>query len=197
MQTCRQGSGRILWRSVCYILCQPLNYSALSWRPIHFTGQHRAWQIYTFADLIVKFSFSALSKRKRPIVFIWRARGTKWVIEWESSTFGDPESASCKRVGRHKECNLLESSMISSSLKLGSFFMSQRFCNFTQLLFMCDSETIRNEDCLIWRSNFPRCVVHKLRVVLPADGREWINEWVPWNYNSSVAQTLEPTTTAL
>ena len=130
MQTFRQGSGRILWRSVCYTLCQPLNYSALSWRPIHFTGQHRAWQIYTFADLIVKFSFSALSERKRPIVFIWRARGTDWVIEWESSTLGDPESASCKRVGRHKECNLFESTMISSSLNLVSFFYVTAFLQF-------------------------------------------------------------------
>ena len=135
MQTCWRGSERILWRSVCDALCQPLNYSALTWRTILFTGWHRAGQSYTFANLIVKFSFSALSRRKHPNVFFFRARRTNWVVEWESSSLGDPETASCERVGSHKECNLFESSMISSSLILFSSPMLQRFFNFTQMLF--------------------------------------------------------------
>ena len=136
MQTCRQGNELNLWLWVCDAHCQPVNYSALTWRTILFTELNRAWQIYTFANLIVKFSFSALSKRKHPNVSVLRPRATNWVTEWESSTLGDPESTSCERVGSHEECNLFESSMVSSSLILFSFSMLQGFCSFTKVLFI-------------------------------------------------------------
>ena len=49
---------------------------------------------------------------------------------------GATESRSCERVGSQKECNLFGSSLISLSLILVRLLTLQRFCDFTQMLFM-------------------------------------------------------------
>ena len=94
----------------------------------------RASQSYSFADLILKFNIANLRERKHPNVFY--ARKAHWENIWKYFTLGATKSASIVRVVSPKECNLFESSMLSSSSIFVSSLMLQRSCNLAQTLFI-------------------------------------------------------------
>ena len=159
MQTCRQGSERILWQSVCNALCQPLNYSALTWRTILFTGYHRAWQRYMFANLIVKFSFKALSKRSIPMsLFYAHAEQIEWLNE------NLPHLAIQNQLHVSEYAATKNVTWLKAACYLRPWFFSVFQCySVSAILHKCssfdDSETKRNQGSLIWRSIFRRYVV--------------------------------------
>ena len=149
MQTFRRCSEWILKRLVCDALWQPLNYSALTWRTIHSTGRHRTSQSYTSADLIVMFHVGILCERKHPNVFTSR-RQNKLIDCLKIFHPWPTKSASMVRVVSPEECNLFESSMLSSPSILVSLSMLQRSCNLTQTLFIWWLWTFTKSRCHNW-----------------------------------------------
>ena len=100
-----------------------------------FYWPHRASQSYTSANLIVMFYIGILCERKHPNVFISRTQN-KLRDCLKFFTLGATKSASIVRVVSPEECNLFESSMLSSTSILVSLSTLQRSCNLTQTLFI-------------------------------------------------------------
>ena len=112
---------------------------------------------YVWLDKVIRiqiWSSKFLLALSHPSVFILRARKQIEFLK-KSFTLGNPESVLFERVGSHKECYLVESSMVSSSPILVSFLILQRFCKFTQMHFMWRLCNNTQQGSLIWRSFFP------------------------------------------
>ena len=134
MQTFGHCSESTLWRLVCDTLCQPLHYSALTWRTIPSTGDTGFKVIRLLTWL---WSFTLVFSVKESIAMCFsHARGANWENIRIYLTLGATKSASIVRVVSPKECNLFESSMLSSSSIFVSLLMLQRSCNWTQTLFI-------------------------------------------------------------
>ena len=119
-------------RLACDALCQPLNYSALTWRAIHSTerhGLHKFIRLLTWSWIFL----SVISvKESIPVCFFRHAKQTE--KKFANISPLSLKSAWIVRVVSAKECNLFECSILLSSSIFLSLWMSQRSCNLTQTL---------------------------------------------------------------
>ena len=170
MQTFGQCNESTLWRSFCDALGQPLNYSALTWRTIHSTGQHGLHKVIRLLTWLWRFILVFSVKESIPMC-IFHARETNWENIPLNFTNGSTKSASIVRVVSPKECNLFECSMFSSSSIFVSLLMLQRSCNFTQTLFIRWLWTCRKPSCHnLAKFSQKRCIgvyINSNRVCLP------------------------------
>ena len=149
METFGQCSESTLRRSVCDALCQPMNYSALTWRTIYSTGRHELHKVIRLLTWLWNFIFVFSVKESIPMCS-FHARKTNWEIVRKSSTLGATKSASIVRVVSPEEYNLYESSMLSSPSMLVSLSMLQRSCNLTRTLFIWWLWTCTKSRCYNW-----------------------------------------------
>ena len=144
-----QRSETTLWRWVSDALCQPLNYSALTWRIINSTGRHGLYKITRLLTWLWSFILVFSVKKASQCVFsrTWNRlrKYLKFFHPWRYKV-----NFNCA-ISQSKKCNLFESSMLLSSSIFVSFLMLQCSCNLTQTLF------IR----WLWTCAKPRC--HNLK----------------------------------
>ena len=136
---------------------------SLDMKNIPFYWPTRAPQSYAFADLIVKFFILVFFVKKSIPMCFFHACEAIWEHIWKYFTLGATKPASIVRLVSPKECDLFESSVLSSSSTIVSSLMLQQSCNLTPTLF------IR----WLWVCTTPRC--HNNKVFPEALYHRWLH----------------------
>ena len=139
------------------------------------------------------------SVKESILMCLFHARKTNWEIAWKFFNLAATNSASLVRVVSPEECNLFESSMLSSPSKRVKFQCYSVPASWHRRSLYGDSELVRNQGAIIERRSFPRCVVTeatKNSSNSACFGREWTIIYVSWSYVGNIARVLERAPTA-